>query len=141
MNPWIGWALAVAAIAVGYVQYGWQGALFGITLVVFWMLLQFNRAMRVMRSAAARPKGHVDSAVMLHAKLKPGMRMLEVLALTRSLGERVEVDAGAPTQERWRWADAGGDAVEITLRDGRCAEWRLLRAAEAAPAGAENAPL
>jgi len=139
MNPWIGWTLAALAIAVGYAQYGWRGALFGVTLVVFWLLLQFNRVMRVMRAAAARPKGHVDNAVMLNAKLKPGMRLLEILALTRSLGERLGDDAGPADLERWRWRDAGGDAVEVTLRAGRCAEWQLVRAAP--PAGAENAPL
>jgi len=138
MNQMIGWVLAALAIAVGYVQWGWQGALFGVTLAVFWLLLQFNRVMRVMRAAGEAPKGEVPNAVMLNAKLKPGMRLIEILALTKSLGERVDGDAGAAGVERWRWRDAGGDEVHVTLSNGRCTEWRLVRAA---PGEAENAPL
>jgi hypothetical protein len=143
MNAWIGWVLAALAIAVGYAQYGWQGALFGVTLAVFWMLLQFSRVMRVMRTAGEAPKGQVPSAVMLNAKLRRGMRLIEILAATRSLGERLDPDAGPADAERWRWRDAGGDEVQVTLRGGRCTEWQLVRAAgpsePAADAG--NAPL
>jgi uncharacterized protein (DUF58 family) len=139
MSPMIGWGLAALAIAVGYVQWGWQGALFGMTLAVFWLLLQFNRVMRVMRRASESPKGEVSSAVMLNARLRPGLRLIEILALTRSLGERVDGDAGAAGVERWRWRDAGGDEVLVTLGHGRCTEWRLVRAA--APPEGENAPL
>jgi hypothetical protein len=54
MNQWIGWLLALGAPALGYVQYGWRGALLGLTLVVFWLVLQFNRAVRVMRLGDGR---------------------------------------------------------------------------------------
>ena len=73
MNAAIGWALAVAAIAAGYVGYGWPGVLMALSVVVFWLLLQFNRALRLMRAAASRPMGHVTSALMLQTKLQPGM--------------------------------------------------------------------
>jgi uncharacterized protein (DUF58 family) len=127
MNQWLGWVLALAALALGYVQYGWRGALLGLTLVVFWLVLQFNRAVRVMRNANRAPVGHVDSAVMLNAKLKPGMRMLDIVSLTRSLGQQLD-DAG----ERWRWRDNGGASVEVLMQGGRCRQWSLAREGEAA---------
>jgi hypothetical protein len=42
-----------------------------VTVVVFWLLLQFSRALRVMRRPPARPVGTVPNAVMLHARLRP----------------------------------------------------------------------
>jgi uncharacterized protein (DUF58 family) len=127
MNRWVGWTLAVLAIAIGYVQYGWQGAVLGVTMVVFWLLLQFSKAMRVMRGASQAPVGRVDSAVMLHAKLRPGMRLLEILPLTRSLGRKVADDP-----ETFEWADASGASVRVELVGGRCRRWSLQRPADAA---------
>lgn len=124
MNPVLGWALAVAAVAAGYVGYGWPGVALAVTAIVFWLLLQFSRAVRVMRQAAGRPIGVIDNAVMLNAKLKPGMRLLDLLPLTGSLGEKLGDDP-----ETFRWRDAGGDAVRVELRSGRVAGWQLERAA------------
>lgn len=132
MNKWIGWALALAVLALGFVQYGWRGALLGLTVVVFWLLLQFNRAVRVMRNAGQSPVGYVESAVMLNAKLKPGMRMLDIVALTRSLGQRLEGAGDAPGAERWRWRDAGGASVEVEMQRGRCRRWTLAREGDVA---------
>lgn len=128
MNPQtlIGCALAVAALAVGWWSYGWQGVVLAITVIVFWLLLQFNRAVRVLRIAGSNPVGHVANAVMLHARLKTGMRLPEVLVLTRSLGHKVAED---PPTETWAWTDAGGDTVQLTLRNGRLTHWELQRAA------------
>jgi uncharacterized protein (DUF58 family) len=132
MNQGLGWVLALAALAVGYAQHGWRGALLGLTVVVFWLLLQFNRAVRVMRTANRAPVGHVDSAVMLNAKLKPGMRMLDIVTLTRSLGQRLEGGEGTAGTERWRWRDAGGASVEVEMQRGRCRRWTLAREADVA---------
>jgi hypothetical protein len=55
-----GWLLATAAVAVGAWQWGWRGALLGLTVVVFWLLLQFSRSLRVLREAGAAPKGSVE---------------------------------------------------------------------------------
>ena len=129
MNPWVGWALAALAIAVGYAQYGWRGVVLGVTVVVFWLLLQFSKAMRVMRVAAAAPVGVVGSAVMLHAKLRRGMRLIEILPLTRSLGRKVADDP-----ETFEWRDASGAAVRVQLQRGRCTDWTLSRADGEAPA-------
>jgi hypothetical protein len=63
--------------------------------------------------------GHVDNAVMLQARLKPGMLLMDILLLTRSLGQKV-----ADEPETWVWTDAGGDRVRVELRDGRSARGR-----------------
>lgn len=128
MNPAFGWLLATLAVAVGYVAWGWQGVVLAITVVVFWMLLQFSRVLRVMRGAAGRPVGQIDNAVMLNARLKPGLRLIDILPLTGSLGEKLADDP-----ETFRWTDAGGDAVRVELRNGRLAAWHLDRAPGAAP--------
>lgn len=125
-NPWFGWLLAAGGIAAGYVGWGWQGAVLGVTLAVFWLLLQFSRALRALRDAAGNPVGQVANAVMLNARLREGMRLPEVLRLTRSLGRKLDGDAG---DETFAWTDGGGDTVETTLAGGRVVRWRLVRAA------------
>jgi Flp pilus assembly protein TadB len=119
----IGWALAVAAVAVGYAGYGWRGVLLAVSVIVFWLLLQFSRALRVMRLAAQAPVGQVPSAVMLHAKLQPGMPLMDVVKLTRSLGRKVRDEP-----ETFAWRDESGAEVEIEFDGGRCKVWRLTRA-------------
>ena len=123
-----GWALAVVAIVLGWFQWGWQGVLLAISVVVFWLLLQFSRAMRVMRQAAGAPIGHVDSAVMLNAKLRAGMRLMEIIPLTRSLGQAVEGEPGVP--ETFTWTDTSGACVRVQLVGGRLRQWSLERPAE-----------
>jgi hypothetical protein len=124
VNPVFGWGLAVAAVAAGYVGWGWRGVVMAVSVIVFWLLLQFSRVMRVMRQAAGRPVGTIDNAVMLHARLRPGMTLLQILPLTRSLGRKV-----ADEPETFVWTDGGGDAVRVELRRGRCSAVSLQRAA------------
>ena len=124
VSPALGWALAAAALAVGYLSYGWPGVVLAISVLVFWLLLQFSRSLRVLRRAAQRPIGSIDNAVMLQAKLQLGMQLLQVLPLTRSLGEKV-----ADEPETWLWRDAGGDAVRVEMRAGRVSAVFLERAA------------
>jgi hypothetical protein len=126
-NPLVGWALAALALAVGYLQWGWQGVVLAVTVIVFWLLLQFSRALRVLRNAGQAPVGEVPNAVMLHTKLQRGQRLPEVLKFTKSLGIKVADDP-----ETFEWRDAGGDAVRVELRAGRLERWTLLRAADAA---------
>ena len=122
MNPMLGWFLAVAALAAGWRAYGWPGVALALTVVAFWLLLQFNRAVRVMKNAGSSPVGHVDSAVMLNAKLRSGMPMIKVVTLTRSLGRRVAQNA-----ETFIWTDAGGCDVVVTFDRGRTKTWMLNR--------------
>lgn len=127
-GPWLGWALALAALIVGWRLYGWPGVVLAITMVVFWLLLQFSRSLRVLRIAASNPVGHVASAVMLNTKLTQGMTLPQVLVLTRSLGRKVAEDSAA-TRETWAWTDPGGDSVQLTLVNGRLVQWELQRTA------------
>jgi phosphatidylglycerophosphate synthase len=127
MNPTVGWSLAVLAVALGYVQWGWRGVALGVTVIAFWLLLQFSRALRVMKNAGAAPVGHVDSAVMLHSQLAKGMTLMQVLALTRSLGRKT---GDAP--KSFDWADESGARVRIEFVAGRCVAWHLVRTDDAA---------
>jgi hypothetical protein len=124
MTAWIGWALAAVAVAVGYAGYGWPGVLLALGGVVFWLLLQFSRALRVLRAASQRPVGTVPNAVMVQARLRTGLRLPQVLALTHSLGNKVAEDP-----ETWAWRDEAGDEVQVELRQGRVTAWRLRRSA------------
>jgi hypothetical protein len=127
MNPVLGWSLAAIFVALAWRQYGWQGVAFAVSVIVFWLLLQVNRAIRVMKNASKAPVGRVDSAVMLHAKMKPGVTMMQVVTLTRSLGRKVSDDP-----ERYEWTDASGARLVVDIRKGRCTAWQLLREGEAA---------
>ncbi|MBL8315872.1 MAG: hypothetical protein JNK55_19205 [Rubrivivax sp.] len=126
----LGWVLALLALVVGYVGYGWQGLVLALTVIVFWLLLQFSRSLRVLRDAAGRPVGSVDNAVMLQAKLHAGMRLPQVLRLTRSLGTPLAPEP----DETWAWADAAGDRVELVFVGGRLARWSLHRVTSGGPA-------
>lgn len=122
MNPIVGWGLAFVALVAGWFSYGWQGVVMVVSAIVFWLLLQFSRALRVMKNAAQSPKGEVGSTVMLNVKLKAGMTLMQVIALTRSLGERV-----SETPETWAWRDAGDSRVTLVFERGRLARWELTR--------------
>ena len=124
MSHALGIALAVAALGLGYASHGWRGVVLAVTVVVFWLLLQFSRAMRAMRQAGQAPVGHVDSAVMLNAKLQPGMTMLQVIGLTRSLGRKL--DGG---DDHWSWSDEGGSTVKLRFEGGKLARFELDRPA------------
>jgi len=123
VNTAIGWSLAAAALALGYLQWGWPGVALAVTLIVFWLLMQFSRALRALRKAARSPVGHIDNAVMLNARLQHGQRLPQILALTRSLGHKL-----SDNPEAFEWRDAGGDAVRIELVGGKLARWELQRA-------------
>lgn len=141
-SPVLGWALAVAAVAAGYTSYGWPGVLLAVSVVVFWLLLQFSRALRLMRSAAQQPIGHVKSALMLQTRMQSGLRLADVMKMTGSFGAAVkpaEASSAAADTEIYNWTDAGGDMLQVTLRAGKVSSWQLLRAevAEDAPTRAE----
>ena len=134
MNATLGWSLAAVALVAGYVGYGWPGVLLAFTVVVFWLLLQFSRAVRTMKRAAERPLGTVDSAVMLHARLNVGMRLPQILALTGSLGLRIGAAQPADATESYAWRDTGGDEVVVDLKAGALSAGRLQRQTPSTPA-------
>ncbi len=121
MNAWMGVLLALAALVAGGAFFGWQGIVFATTGIVFWLLLQMSRLMRLMQKAGAAPMGSVANAIMLSSKLHEGMTLVELIKLTGSLGEKL-------TEDTYVWRDTGGDAVEVVLKKGKLAEWRLTRA-------------
>ena len=125
----LGWGLAVAAVAVGYAQFGWPGVALGVSAIVFWLLLQFTRALRAMRMAGQSPVGQVPSVVMVHARMRTGMRLLDIIQLTRALGEKVADDP-----ETWRWSDNTGSTLTVRLKAARCTDWTLVRTEPAADA-------
>ena len=51
--------------------YGWRGVALTSGVIVMFLLMHFNRTMQVLRRAANRPLGYVDSAVMLNAQKEP----------------------------------------------------------------------
>lgn len=122
MDARVGWLLAAAALALGWWGYGWQGVVLAVTVIVFWLLLQFSRTVRLLRQAAGAPVGHVASAVMFQARLREGMRLADVIRAAGSLGRKVKDDP-----ETFAWTDPGEVSVEIELASGRCRSWRLLR--------------
>ena len=131
MNANLGWALAVLAVALAYAQYGWQGVGMAVSAVVFWLLMQFTRSLRAMRAAGSAPVGSVPSAVMLNAKLKTGQRLMDVITLTRSLGEKMSDEP-----ETYRWTDGSDVSVTVEFVKGKCVRWTLARPVSETPEAA-----
>ena len=126
--------LGVAVVAIAYRGFGWAGVALAGGAIVMWMLLHFTRMMKVLERAANRPVGYVESAVMLNAKLRAGVNMLHVVAMTRSLGEALSEKDANP--EIYRWTDGSASSVTCTFDKGRLVKWELVRPqapAEAAP--------
>lgn len=126
MDARLGWALAVVAVALGYWQWGWPGVALSLTLIVFWMLLQFSRTLRIMGKAGEAPMGSTRNAVMLQSRLRAGLVLLEVLPLTGSLGVKTNDEP-----ETYCWTDAGGDSVTVVFVRGKVESWQLVRAGAA----------
>jgi hypothetical protein len=123
----------VAVVALAWRFYGWAGVAAAAAAIVMWVLLNFTRMMRVLTRAANRPIGHVDSAVMLNAKLAPGMTLMHVIAMTRSLGALQSPKDTQP--EIFRWTDASESHVTCTFAQGKLTHHALQRpdAAAATP--------
>jgi hypothetical protein len=119
------WAVGALMIAVAYTKFGWGGVALVTGGIVFWMLLHFSRMMTVLRRAANAPIGHVASAVMLNAKLKPGVTLLHVTAMTKSLGLLQSPKDAQP--EIYRWTDTGGSHVTCTFEGGKLTDFSLWR--------------
>lgn len=112
-------------MVVAYRSSGWPGVALIAGGLVMWALLNVTRVMQVMKRAAERPIGYVASAVMLNAKLKPGVSLMHVMALTRSIGALRSRQDEQP--EVYRWTDTGGSYVDCTLMDGKLVQWELTR--------------
>ena len=118
----------VVFVAGAWHQYKWPGVAVATGAVVMWILLHFTRMVTVMSRAANRPVGQVGSAVMLNAKLKKGVNLMHVIAMTKSLGERLS--EGDTQPEVYRWTDAGESFVVCTFKDGKLTTWEMSRPAD-----------
>jgi hypothetical protein len=121
----IAFILVVAAFAVAYSNYKWPGVAVVATGLVTWALLHFSRLMQVLKRAANRPIGYVDSSVMLNAKLRQGFTLMHVIAMTKALGELLSVKEVQP--EVFRWTDGTQSHVTCTFLNGKLQSWVLFR--------------
>ena len=112
-------------VAWSFFAYGFKGLVVSVGVLTMWFLLHWTRTMQVLRRAAERPIGYVASAVMLNAKLKPGVTLLHVVAMTRALGELRSVADVQP--ETYRWTDSTDSHVTAEFKDGRLVQWVLYR--------------
>ena len=115
----------VLFVAGAWQQYQWAGVAVASGAVVMWILLHFTRMVTVLSRAANRPVGHVASAVMLNAKLKKGVNLMHVIAMTKSLGERLSTENAQP--EIFKWTDEGESFVTCTFKDGKLIQWDMTR--------------
>lgn len=122
--------VVVVLVAGAWRAAGWTGMALVATGLVMWALLHYNRIMRVLKRAADRPVGYVGSAVMLNARLKPGVNLLHVMAMTDALGERLSAEGEQP--EVYRWTDGGASSVTAEFDNGKLVKWTLARPAEPA---------
>jgi hypothetical protein len=122
--------LGVVVVAVAYRGYGWPGVAIAVGGIVMWMLLHFTRLMKVLQRASHRPIGYCDSAVMLNAKLRPGVNLLHVMAMTKAIGEQLSAKEQQP--EVYRWTDGTASHVTCEFRNGKLVKWELFRP-QAAP--------
>lgn len=130
--------LGVVIVVVGYRGWGWPGVALAAGGILMWMLLHFTRMMRVLQRAANRPVGYCDSAVMLNAKLRPGVNLLHVMAMTRAMGEQVSEKDAQP--EVYRWTDGSGSHVTCEFADGKLVKWTLFRPPAPAEESVSPAP-
>lgn len=126
---------SIVLVVAAYRGYGWAGVAGAVGALVMWILLHFTRMLQVLKRAANRPVGHVDSAVMLNAKLQKGATLLHVVAMTRSLGALLTPKDTQP--EQFRWTDGTQSHVTCLFVGGKLQQWELFRpAATDSPASA-----
>ncbi|ACM31685.1 hypothetical protein [[Acidovorax] ebreus] len=123
----------VVLVIAAYRAYGPQGILTVSGGLVMWGLLHYTRLMNVMQKARNHPIGYVGSAVMLNAKLKAGVNLLHVVAMTRALGQQLSADGQQP--ELYRWTDGTQSHVTCEFVNGRLVRWELVRPASQEDAG------
>ncbi|HTH80204.1 MAG TPA: glycerate kinase [Ramlibacter sp.] len=116
---------ALALIFAGWYEAAWPGVAFAVGAIVMIVLVQFSKMMGVLNRAARSPKGRVGSAVMLNAKLRKGVNLLHVMAMTRSIGEPLSAEGADP--EFFRWTDDGGSSVTCEFSRGKLVKWSLER--------------
>ena len=124
--------LVIVGFTVGAWQaFQWAGIALAVGGVVMWILLHFTRMVTILKKAADRPIGHVASAVMLHAKLRKGVTLMHVIAMTRSLGLLQTEKDSQP--EVYTWRDGSDSVVTCTFVGGKLSAWTLQRPEQVSP--------
>ena len=119
--------LGLAVLLFGsFRTLGWWGFSLVASGIVFWLLQLTTRLMQTMERAADQPVGTVANAVMFHAQLHRDLRLLKVIGLAASLGQRI--DNEDKTTDIFEWRDTGGDSVQCHFHEGRLKQWSLSRA-------------
>jgi len=126
-NLWIPMALA-GLLFLSFRAFGWWGFSLAASGVIFWLLQHTSRLLFSLERAADQSVGTVASAVMFHAQMHNGLRLLQVLSKAGSLG-RLESPQGQQP-EVFVWRDEAGDEVRCSFQEGRLTEWVLSRHAE-----------
>ena len=121
--------LGIVLVAAAREAYGWAGVGLAASGLVLWVLLNVNRTIQILKRATDRPLGYVDSAVMLNAKLKPRSSLLDVISMTRALGQPLSPENEQP--EIFRWTDPGGSSVTCEFNGGKLVKWELHRPEQA----------
>ena len=116
---------AVGLTAWAWQSWGWMGIAMVVSGGVMWLLLYFTRLVQIMKRASNRPIGFVDSAVMLNAKLKPGVSLMHVIAMTRALGQLESAKDVQP--EVFSWRDGSQSVVRCVFAQGKLQSWTLDR--------------
>jgi hypothetical protein len=107
------------AVIYGWWAFGWEGLTLAVCLAVGWAWLQFQREKRLIKAAATRPPGKIESVVIMQAHLAHGMHMPEVVALAGCLGKKYSA------QDEWQWIDASGNEIVITFRRSVVVRWAV----------------
>ena len=121
----------IVFVAGAWHQYKWPGVAVATGAVVMWILLHFTRMVTVLSRASNRPVGHVDSAVMLNVKLREGVNLMHVIAMTKSLGVRLSEENAQP--EIFKWTDPGDSFVICTFKAGKLQSWDMTRPQQEEP--------
>ena len=127
----------IVLMIAAYQSASWPGVAAVAGGIIMWGLLHFTRLMSIMKKASDRPIGYVGSAVMLNVKLKPKVALVHVVAMTRSLGQRLSEEGQSP--EIYRWTDGTNSYVTCEFVNGRLMKWELQRPQQTDDA-AQDAP-
>ena len=117
--------LCLVLLGMAWRSYGWQGVAVVGGGLMMWLLLHYTRLITILKKAADRPIGSVGSAVMLNARLKPGVTLMHVVAMTHSLGALQSPRDEQP--ELFRWTDGSDSHVTCEFRGGKLVRWTLFR--------------
>lgn len=115
----------IVLMIAAYQSASWPGVAAVAGGIIMWVLLHFTRLMSIMKKASNRPIGYVGSAVMLNVKLRPKVALVHVIAMTRSLGQRLSEEGQSP--EIYRWTDGTHSYVTCEFVNGRLMKWELQR--------------